>query len=178
MTAPHDPSRRICLQTLGAAVGVLHAPAAPAATTATLNWSNWDANAHAHCLAPFTAARHIAVRRSLVTGADNQFATLMAGGGREWDAIAPNIETVGQFIRAGLLQKIDLARLLQLRQCIAQQRLIPGRVLGNAVVGEPQGVPLRRRQVLQDDHRHLGDAERLRCLEPPMARDQHAVLVD
>lgn len=111
MTAPHDPSRRICLQTLGAAVGVLHAPAAPAATTATLNWSNWDANAHAHCLAPFTAARHIAVRRSLVTGADNQFATLMAGGGREWDAIAPNIETVGQFIRAGLLQKIDLARL-------------------------------------------------------------------
>ena len=74
-------------------------------------------------------------------------------------------------------QEIDLTGLLQVRQRIAQQRLVPGRVPGDPVVGKPQGVPLRRRQVLEHDHRHLGDAERLCRLEAAMPSDQHVVLV-
>ena len=32
--------------------------------------------------------------------------------------------------------------------------------------------------MLQDDHRHLGDAERFRRRQAAMARDQHSILVD
>jgi len=60
---------------------------------------------------------------------------------------------------------------------ITQQRLIPGRVLGDAIIGEAQRLLLRRGEMPQHDHRHLGHAERGRGLEPPVPGYQHAVLI-
>ena len=71
-------------------------------------------------------------------------------------------------------QQVDVASLLQARQRIAQQRLIPGRVLRDAVVRQAQGVFLGRGEMPQHDHRHLGDAERHRGFEPPVAGDKLA----
>ena len=45
-------------------------------------------------------------------------------------------------------------------QRIAKQRLVPGGVFCDAIISKPQRFLLRGCEVLQHNHRHLGDAER------------------
>ena len=73
--------------------------------------------------------------------------------------------------------QVDVRHRLHRGQRVTQQRLVPGRVLRDAIVGEAQRLLLRRGQVAQHDHRHLGHAERHRSLEPTVPRDQHAILI-
>jgi hypothetical protein len=75
-------------------------------------------------------------------------------------------------------RQVEIGCCLRRGQRIAQQRLVPGRVLRDAVVGEPQRLLLRGGEMPQHDRRHLLDAERHRGLEPAVTGDQHAVLVD
>ena len=74
-------------------------------------------------------------------------------------------------------RKVEVRRCLRRGERIAQQRLVPGRVLRDAVVGEPQRLLLRAGQMPERDRRHLLDAERHGGLEPAVAGDQHAGLV-
>ena len=50
---------------------------------------------------------------------------------------------------------------------IAQHRIVPAGVLGDAVVRDHQGAALRRRQVIEHDHRHRLQPELLRGGQPP-----------
>lgn len=54
---------------------------------------------------------------------------------------------------------------------------MPGGVLYDVIISNPQRFLLRGCEVAQHNHRHLGDAERFRCRKPAMARDQHTILV-
>jgi len=72
--------------------------------------------------------------------------------------------------------QVNLRR-LDARQRVPQQRLVPGGVLCDAIIGKPQRFLLRGCEVPQHDHRYLGDAERFRRRQPAMACDQHAILV-
>ena len=58
------------------------------------------------------------------------------------------------------------AFVLQALQLDAQKLLIPPGVLGDAVVRDHQRASLRRRQVVEHDHRHCVEAELLRGGEP------------
>jgi hypothetical protein len=59
----------------------------------------------------------------------------------------------------------------------ASTRQVPGGVLYDAIISNPQRFLLRGCEVAQHNHRHLGDAERFRRRKPAMARDQSAILV-
>ena len=82
-----------------------------------------------------------------------------------------------KFIRRETKRRQVNLRRLDARQSIMQQRLVPGGVLSDAIIGKAQRFLLRGCEMLQDDHRHLGDAERFRRRQAAMARDEHAILV-
>ena len=59
-----------------------------------------------------------------------------------------------------------------------QQFLVPARRLGNAVLGQCQGLDLGGRQMIDKDTGDGGHPELLGRGEPAMARDDDAILVD
>ncbi len=72
-------------------------------------------------------------------------------------------------VEAVLLEPCELGR---------QHRLVPAAIERDLVVGEPVGPGLRVAQMLEADHRHLGQAKPPRRQKPAVAGDQHAALVD
>ena len=68
--------------------------------------------------------------------------------------------------------------LLQRRQLGRQHLVVPAGVGRDLVVGDHQRAPLRRRQVRQHDHRHLGQPQLARGQHPAVAGNDHAVVAD
>ena len=63
-------------------------------------------------------------------------------------------------------------------QLFRQQRVVPARLQGELVVGDQIRPLLRLAQVLEPDHRHLGQPELARREQPAMAGEDAALLVD
>ena len=66
----------------------------------------------------------------------------------------------------------------QRRQFRGKHRVVPPGIFGNPVVGEDKRPALGLRQMVQDDHRHLGQAEALCSQEPTVPGDDHVVLTN
>ena len=64
------------------------------------------------------------------------------------------------------------------RQLRRQQRVVPARLQGELVVGHQVRPLLRLAQVLEPDHRHLGEPELPRGEQPAVAGEDAALLVD
>jgi hypothetical protein len=62
-------------------------------------------------------------------------------------------------------------------QLLGQQRLVPARPQGELVVGDQVGPLLRLGEMLEPDHRHLGQPELPRGEQPAVARKDAALLV-
>ena len=67
---------------------------------------------------------------------------------------------------------------LQRRQFGRQHLVVPARVGRDLIVRDHQRAPLRRRQVRQHDHRHLGQSQLARGQHPAVAGNDHAVVAD
>ena len=67
---------------------------------------------------------------------------------------------------------------LQVVELEAEEPLVPLGVLAGAVVHQPVGARLRRGEAAGDVHRHLGQPELARRLEPGVAGEDHHRLVD
>ena len=67
---------------------------------------------------------------------------------------------------------------VELRDLRRELVVVPARHLLRLVVGEPQRVRLRLREVRQDDARRAFQPEPLRRLEPRVPRDDHVVAVE
>ena len=67
---------------------------------------------------------------------------------------------------------------LQVVELEAEQPLVPLGVLARAVVHQPVGLGLRRGEAAGDVHRHLGQPELARRLEPRVPGEDHHLLVD
>ena len=66
---------------------------------------------------------------------------------------------------------------LQPGQLLRQQRVVPARLQGELVVRDQIGPLLRLAQVLEADHRHLGEPELAGREQPPMTSKDAALLV-
>jgi spermidine/putrescine-binding protein len=113
-TLARGPSRRTVLKTFaGAGLGavLLNAFGGAARASGSLNWSVWDTNSNPACFGEFEDLTGISLQRSLLSASDAQFAALKAGAGADWDVVNPTIDTAGQYIKAGLLKKLDLSRI-------------------------------------------------------------------
>ena len=66
----------------------------------------------------------------------------------------------------------------QPRQLLRQQRVVPAGLQGELVVGDQVRPLLRLAEVLEPDHRHLGEPELARREQPAVAGEDAALLVD
>jgi hypothetical protein len=60
-------------------------------------------------------------------------------------------------------------------ELFGQQPIVPGRDLGQPVIGNPEGSSLLRSEVIEAQRRHLGYAEQAAC-EKPTVPDDNIVL--
>ena len=114
-TTRHGLSRRGMMQLMaGAGAGLalnLSLSGSARAAGTSLNWSVWDTNSNPACFPEFTKETGMSLQRSLLSSSDAQFAALKAGAGLDWDVINPTIDTTSQYIKAGLLKKLDLSKI-------------------------------------------------------------------
>jgi hypothetical protein len=71
--------------------------------------------------------------------------------------------------------ELQAGELLELER---ETRLVPAGVLGQPVVGQDEGAPLRITQVLQPHRRNLGDPEKLRGLDSGVAGNYRVPRID
>jgi hypothetical protein len=87
-------------------------------------------------------------------------------------------QETGQFVVFETGQRqVELVE-LQIGQFELEQLVVPARILMRAVVHQPVGAQLRRRQAMRDMHRHARHTEPLGRLVAGVADDDHHVLVD
>jgi spermidine/putrescine-binding protein len=106
-------SRRRLLTTIGAGaatVPFLRTNAARAAISEIV-WATWDSNGHPEYVAPFEKETGVHVKLSYLNSEDAQFASMKTGAASDWDMINPGLNGVWRYIKAGLLQPIDTAKI-------------------------------------------------------------------
>src|SRR5262249_22142368 len=63
-------------------------------------------------------------------------------------------------------------------QLLGEQTVIPGRILGQLVIGDHEGADLSWRQVIEANRRDLGHTERRRTQDTAMPADHAAIAID
>ncbi len=98
----------------GLAAGVAAAtlrPAKPRAATRELVWSTWETNGKPVYVEAFTKQTGTAIRQAYLSDEDAQFVGLRSGAATDWDVVNPSMNGVGRYIKAKVLQPLDMARL-------------------------------------------------------------------
>ena len=92
-----------------AGVGLTLRPAR--AATGELVWATWESNGKPAYVEAFTKQTGTRIRQSYLSSEDAQFAAMKAGSSGDWDVVNPSLNGSWRYIKAGVLQKLDLARL-------------------------------------------------------------------
>jgi putative spermidine/putrescine transport system substrate-binding protein/spermidine/putrescine transport system substrate-binding protein len=95
----------------GAAAGVLGLPRQSQAAVSEMVWATWDSNGHPEYVAAFEKETGVKVKLSYLSSEDAQFAALKTGSASDWDMINPSLNGSWRYIKAGLLQQIDFAKI-------------------------------------------------------------------
>ena len=144
-------SRRAFLQTLGGAAAAFSLSSrATAAEEPKLNFYNWDTYIGENTLADFKAATGIDVNLDLFGDNDELFAKIR-GGNPGYDVIVPTNDYVERMWRAGLLVKLDHARIPNFRKNIAPDfqdgDFDPGRLYSMPYMWGTMGIAYRKSKV-------------------------------
>jgi len=94
---------------------------------------------------------------------------LLLGGGRFQFGQLLLVEADRLQVDMGLVQRLQLG---------LQKHQVPLRVERQLIIGQPEGLGLHGRQVTQPDHRYAFEIQFLGRQQPPVARDQLALVVD
>ena len=144
-------SRRAFLQTLGGAAAAFSLSSrATAAEEPKLNFYNWDTYIGENTLADFKAATGIDVNLDLFGDNDELFAKIR-GGNPGYDVIVPTNDYVQRMWIAGLLVKLDHARIPNFRKNIAPDfqdgDFDPGRLYSIPYMWGTMGIAYRKSKV-------------------------------
>lgn len=94
----------------GVSAGLLSVERAQAAVS-ELVWATWDANSHPEYVDPFKKETGTAIRVSLLSSEDAQFAALKTGSAKDWDVVNPGLNGAWRYIDAKVLRPLDLAKI-------------------------------------------------------------------
>jgi hypothetical protein len=102
-----------------------------------------------------------------------------AGAGKGKAGAGPSLRNMVRRSPARPSSKVEVEALVpEPRQLLRQQLLAPSRLEGELVVRDQVRPLLGLAQVLEPDHRDLGEAQLARCEQPTVARQNAGVLVD
>ncbi|WP_234708943.1 PotD/PotF family extracellular solute-binding protein [Rhizobium rhizogenes] len=95
----------------GAAAGMFGSLSSARAAVSEMVWATWDSNGHPEYIAAFEAQTGVKVKLSYLSSEDAQFAALKTGTASDWDMINPSLNGSWRYIKAGLLEEIDVAKI-------------------------------------------------------------------
>lgn len=106
-------SRRTLLSAMGASAAAAPFLGAGRANAAVSDivWATWDSNGHPEYVTAFEKETGVKVKLSYLNSEDAQFASMKTGAASDWDMINPGLNGVWRYVKAGLLQPIDTAKI-------------------------------------------------------------------
>lgn len=95
----------------GTAAGMFGSLSSARAAISEMVWATWDSNGHPEYIAAFEARTGVKVKLSYLSSEDAQFAALKTGTASDWDMINPSLNGSWRYIKAGLLEEIDMGKI-------------------------------------------------------------------
>jgi spermidine/putrescine transport system substrate-binding protein len=95
----------------GTAAGMFGSLNSARAAVSEMVWATWDSNGHPEYIAAFEAQTGVKVKLSYLSSEDAQFAALKTGTASDWDMINPSLNGSWRYIKAGLLEEIDMGKI-------------------------------------------------------------------